>query len=436
MTGLLPERFGSARADDNGSLRVRRALTRWGILLVIAIAVVGGVLVSMARRQEQALAAVERSLAAGDMPAAIREVAVYQREYPDDSRVFALRARILLKAGRPREAVQLFERHGAASAVDLHAWAQAYMMQSQWSLAAPILTRFLQLAPRDTNGLYELMVCKIRLSRLTEALDLAKQLAELPGHEVLGHLYLGTVQNDLKNEEQAVTEFGQVLRLDPELRALSVPAEDFLTEYGGTLVSLGRSDEAVGLLKRSLEIRATSAAAVSLGQAQLQLGDTQQAVAHWELAVKLDPQSHRAREGLADVALREGHVREALEWLQPLAESPQLEPATAYLFQRIYQRLGESPQAAIWQARTAELRQRREIESAVDRFLMEAPSSYWAQVVRAYRFAESGNWSEAQGVLQQLRDADLQHAFVEQFRSAVRTRGALPPLKEIPIRLF
>lgn len=390
----------------------------------------------MAQQQERALAVVEQLLAAGDLRAANREVAAYQREHPDDSRVIGLRARILLKAGRPREAVNLFERYGAASAVDLHAWAQACIMQSQWSLAAPILTRFLQLAPNDTNGLYELMVCNIRMSRLTEALDLAEQLARLPGQEVVGHLYLGTVQNDLKNEQQAVAEFGQVLRLDPELRKLSVPAEDFLSQYGGTLVSLGRSDEAVSLLQRSLEIRPTPAAAVSLGQAQLQLGVAQQAVANWKLAVELDPQSHRAREGLADVALREGHAQEALGWLRPLEESARLEPATTYLFQRIYQRLGETSQAAIWQARTAELRQQREIESAVDRLLIEAPSSYWAQVARAYRFAETGNWSEAHGTLQQLRDADPQHAFVEQFRNAVRTRGTLPPLREIPIRLF
>lgn len=436
MTGLLGTNSGSARADDKVSRRGRRSLARWGALVLFAIAVVSGVLVWMARRQEQALAAVEEFLTAGDLRAANREVAAYQREYPDDNRVIGLRARILLKAGQPREAAQLFERYGAASAVDLHAWAQSCMMQSQWSLAAPILTRFLQLAPDDTNGLYELMVCNIRMSRLTEALDLAGQLARLPGQEVLGHLYLGTVQNDLKNEQQAVAEFSQVLRLDPELRKLTVPAEDFLSEYGGTLVSMGRSDEAVSLLKRSLEIRPTPAAAVSLGQAQLQLGDAQQAVANWELAVTLDPQSHRAREGLADVTLREGRVREALEWLRPLEESPRLEPATTYLFQRIYQRLGETSQAAIWQARTVELRRQREIESAVDRLLIEAPSSYWAQVVRAYRFAETGNWSEAQGVLQQLRDADPQHKFVEQFRSAVRTRGTLPPLKEIPIRSF
>lgn len=435
MAGLIGTNSGSARADKV-TRRSRRSLVRWGALVLFAVAVVGGVLLSMARRQEQSLAAVEQLLAAGDLRVANREVAAYQREYPDDGRVNGLRARILLKAGQPREAAQLFERYGAASTVDLHAWAQACMMQSQWSLAAPILTRFLQLAPSDTNGLYELMVCNIRMSRLTEALELAGQLAQLPGQEVLGHLYLGTVQNDLKNEQQAVAEFGQVLQLDPELRKLTVPAEDFLSEYGGTLVSLGRSDEAVSLLQRSLEIRPTPAAAVSLGQAKLQVGDSQQAVANWELAVKLDPQSHRAREGLADVALREGHVREALEWLRPLEESPRLEPATTYLFQRIYQRLGETSKAAIWQARTAELRQQREIESAVDRLLIEAPSSYWAQVVRAYRFAETGNWSEAHGTLQQLRDAEPQHAFVEQFRNAVRTRGTLPPLREIPIRLF
>ena len=413
-----------------------RLLTRWGVLVVIAIAVVGGVLGSMSQKQERSLAAVEQLLSSGNVSAASREVAAHQREYPADSRVFALRARILLKAGRPREAAQLFEQHGAATAVDLHTWAQAYLMQSHWSLAAPILTRFLQLSPQDANGLYELMVCHIRMGRLREALEIASQLTRLPTHEVLGHLYLGTVYNDLKNEEQAVMEFGKVLQLDPELRSLSVPAEEFLSEYGGTLVSLGKSDAAVSILKRSLETRATADAAVSLGQALLQLGKTREAVANWELAVKLEPQSHRARESLADIALREGHAQEALDWLQPLEASTQLEPASAFLLQRIYQRLGDTEKAAVWQTRTAQLRRKREVESAVDRLQIEAPHSYWAQIIRAYRFAESGNWSEASLLMQQVRDNDSQEEFVQQFRIALKTHGALPPLATIPIRLF
>ena len=436
MAELLRAKVGSARANNDVSGRVRRSLTRWGLLVVIAIAVVSGVLISISRRQERALAAVEQLLSKGDVSAATREVGTFQREYPADGRAIALRARILLKVGRPREAAQLFEQHGAATAVDLHAWAKCYLIQSQWSLAAPILTRFLQLEPKDADGLYELMVCNTRNGRLKEALELADQLAQLPTHEVLGHLYLATVHNDLKNEEQAVVEFGKVLQLDPELRGLSISPEEFLSAYGGTLVSLGRSDEAVGLLKRSLETRATPDAAVSLGQALLQLGETREAVANWELAVKLEPQSHRARESLADIALREGHAQTALEWLQPLEDSAKLEPATAFLLQRIYQRLGDSEKAAIWQARTAQLRRKREVESAVDRLQIEAPHSYWAQIIRAYRFAEAGNWSEAEVLMQQIRDSDSTEAFVQQFRHSVKIHGALPPMETIPIRLF
>ncbi len=433
VAGLLRARIGSAHADSDVSRRVRHFLIRWGLFLVIALAVVGGALGYLARRQERAVAVVEQLLQAGNLPAAIREVGAYQRDYPADSRVFALRARIHLKFGQPREAAQLFEQHGAATAVDLRAWAQAYLMQSQWSLAAPILTRFLQLEPQDANGLYELMVCDMRLGRLKDALELARQLAQLPGQEVRGHLSLGTIYNDMKNKEQAAVQFGKVLQLDLELQGLSIPPEDFLSEYGSTLVSLGRSDEAVSLLKRSLETRATPEAAVSLGQAFLQLGETQQAVANWERAVELAPQSHRARESLADIALREGHAQEALGWLHPLEDSAKLEPATAYLFQRIYQRSGDTAKAAIWQTRTAQLRERREVESVVDRLQIEAPTSYWAQIARAYRFAETGNWSEAQGLLQQIRGEDSPHTFAQQLMKAVKTRGPLPPLEEFPI---
>lgn len=436
MAGLLRVKVGTARANNDVRSQMRRLLTRWGLLVVIALVVVGGVLVSISRRQEQALSAVEQLLSKGEVSAAIREVGAFQREYPADGRAIALRARILLKVGRPREAAQLFEQHGAATAVDLHAWAKSYLLQSQWSLAAPILNRSLQLDPKNPDVLYELMVCNTRIGRLKEALALADRLAQLPTHEVLGHLYLATIHNDLKNEEQAVLEFGKVLQLDPELRGLSISPEEFLSAYGGTLVSLGRSDEAVGLLKRSLAKRTTLDAAVSLGQALLQLGETREAVTHWELAVKLDPQSHQARESLADIALREGHAQAALEWLQPLEESAKLGPATAFLLQRIYHRLGNTEKAGLWQARTAQLRRKRDVESAVDRLQIEAPHSYWAQIIRAYRFAEGENWSEAEVLLQQIRDTESPEAFVQQFRQSVKTHGALPPLETIPIRLF
>lgn len=412
------------------------SLKRWGVLLVIALIAVGGGLVYLTGQQERALAAVEQLLTSGDVTAAMREVSAYQRQYPADSRVLALRGRILLKMGRPREAAQLFEQHGAATVADLSAWAQAYLMQSQWSLAAPILKRSLQLDPTDANALYNLMVCDIRMGLLQDALKLGTELSRRPSHSVVGHWYLGTIHSDLKNEEQAAEEFGQVLRLAPELRDLPISPEQFLSEYGGTLLGMGRSNDAIPLLKRSLEIRPTASAATALGQAFLQLGDTEQAVAQWELAVKLDPESHRAREGLADLALREGRADQALEWLQPLEDSDKLEPATAFLMQRICQRLGDSEKAAAWQVRANQLRRKREVESAADRLLVEAPSSYWSQIVRAYRVAESGNWLEAQRLLQQVRDVDSPHEFVQQLQNAVKTRGPLPPLEEIPIRSF
>ena len=139
------------------------------------------------------------------------------------------------------------------------------------------------------------------------------------------------------------------------MQKLSIPPEEFLTEYGSTLVSLGKADEAITHLKRSLAARPTADAAVSLSQAFLQIGETPQAVTNWELALKLNPVAHRASEGLADVALREGDAQKALEWLSPLEENGTLEPATAYLFQQIYQRLGDQKKAAVWQARTAQL---------------------------------------------------------------------------------
>lgn len=436
MAGLLRAKMSSDRAEADESRAWRTSAARWSCLAVVAMVIVGGTLWSSARRQERALVSVEKSLSSKDTSVAIREVAAYQREYPDDSRVFALRARFHLKLGQPREAARLFEQHGAATAVDLQAWGRAYLMQSQWSHAAPILARFLQLEPNDASGLYDLMVCNTRLTRFLDALELAKRLVKIPGYEVMGNLYLGTVYSDLTNSEKAAVHFAKVLELDPELRTLTIPPEEFLTEYGSTLVSLGKGDEAIQVLKRSLEVRPMADTAVSLGQAHLQIGESEQAAANWELALKLNPAANRAREGLADLALRGGNAQKALEWLSPLQESALLEPATTYLFQQAYQRSGDLQQAEVWKARTAQLRRRNQVAAVIDRLQVEAPNSYWAQVARAYRFAEAGNWSEAEGLLQQVRDDETPHPFVQRLSAAVKARGTLPSLEGMPVQNF
>ena len=103
--------------------------------------------------------------------------------------------------------------------------------------------------------------------------------------------------------------------------------------------------------------------------------------------------------------------------------------------QRVAQLKGDAEQAETWKQRTEELRHRETIDSTVNRLLTEAPDSYWSQVVRCYQFAESGNFQQAQELLDRISDED-EDSFVADLRVAVSTQGKLPEKSRFPIKQF
>src|SRR5262245_51807626 len=115
----------------------RKRLLRVGIFFFMATVAAGLGTYAAIWYQERPLRRAETALREGAGLEALRLVDEFLIEHPDNSRALSLRARLLVEAGHPNEAIALFAKVGAASAAEMQSWARAYMHLQQWSQAVP-----------------------------------------------------------------------------------------------------------------------------------------------------------------------------------------------------------------------------------------------------------------------------------------------------------
>jgi hypothetical protein len=72
----------------------------------------------------------------------------------------------------------------------------------------------------------------------------------------------------------------------------------------------------------------------------------------------------------------------------------------------------------------------------MDELLLRSPRNYWSNVIRAYRFAQAGNWPQAADMLEALTADGTPDPFIGKLAEAVRVRGPLPSLDEVPASRF
>ena len=352
----------------------------------------------------------------------------------------------------------------AATAEDLHAWAQANMLEQQWSFAVPLLKRVLDLEPKHSDALREISACRVQLGLFDEALDSAKKYAAIPGNEALGHELLAKTYHLMGNDKLAAEAYDRVLRYRPNARQLHERPDEFFLDFGRTLLNLGRPDDARPLFDRSLKLRLaweqppdpkSSATTASdpgprdereralllaevqnlIGKAESQSGRGERAEAAWKATLQRDPANREAIEALADAELQRGAPQAALRWLDPLLHGNERRAGTAYLFQRAFTLLKDEETAKKWAETAAKLRKLERRDAAIQNVLVDHPQSFWAQVIRAYRFAQIGNFEQARTLLDVLDAQPHNEEFVTELAAAVRKRGPLPSLDGLPIKL-
>ncbi|MBX3442714.1 MAG: tetratricopeptide repeat protein [Planctomyces sp.] len=408
--------------------------------LAIALAFVAGAsaagLYAFVWWEERPLAEVERLLDAGEPRKALISVNRFLREHPQHGRGLALKARTLSASGQVDAAIDLYERVGAADPKDLHALAQALLHRQQWSAALPILKVLETTDLHKADVLHELAGCKSRLGDFDGALESAEKFSKQPGMEARGQLLLGTIHRDRGNLQQAATAWGDVLRLRPDAADLQIGPAEFFLEYGRVLYGIGEMTLAAEQFQRSLELEEAAPTLVALGNAQVQLGQVESANENLQRALELEPGALPPRVGLAQLALTQRNAEQAFEFLSPLQSSGEMTGEIAYLFQRIYTLRGDTAQATHWRDRADELRKSESIRNTTDQILRDSPESNWAHVIRAHRFAEEGNWDEAERILKPLAPTAPDQPFIQALDAAVKSRGTLPPLSDLPMVRF
>ena len=407
-----------------------------GALLTVVVVSSGVVGLVIWYEQDRPLHEIESALKAHQTSLALQLVGRYLREYPDDARAQIIKARILVEAGQLTEALRLFHRVGASDAVDLHAWAKAHLLRQEWSDALPVLERLLQLSPNDPDALHEITACRSFLGKYRQAFESAERLVKQPGQEARAWLQIGTLHENLTNKHSAVEAWAKVLEYEPQAENLQVSAAEFFGEYGQILLEDGHPETAREALERSLTLKEDAEIRASFGQALRQMGDERGAVAAWKRALESTPTLREPRESLADAALRAGNFAEARHWLEPALTGLNVSSSVTYLMQRICRASGDREAAQTWQARTEELRLREKLRSAINHVLVESPESFWARAIRAYQFAEAGNWHQAEVLTSALLAESTRQPFVLELAACVRTRGPLPSLELLPIHQF
>lgn len=412
-----------------------RSWAYWlGRLALVGI-VAGSIVLGLVWWTDRPLAQAEEALSKGDPKYAHYLLTKFLAGHPAHPRATALQGQVEVLLGNPYRAIELFEQAGGSTVEDHRAWARALLMTEQWTLALPLLERIARDEPTNADALYELTACRVRLGLFEQALASARQFASLPGQEARGQMFLGVIMRDLGKDAEAVAAFENVLKHDPKAESLQTPAAEFYLQYGQTLLRLGKAEQSLDPLKRSVAARETPDALFELGNAALQLQRPADAQSAWKRAVVVNEQHAGAREALARAALGEGQAQQALDWLSPLADATAtLE--SAYLRQRAYKLLGREQEAQAWQAVAASLRKKQELNAEIDHLMLDSPDSFWARAVRAHRFAEQGNWRQAELLVEILRREAPGEPFVIELTTAVHRRRDLPPLESLPITHF
>lgn len=385
--------------------------------------------------EDQPVRVARQQLEQGRVEDALHTVNAFLRERPDAGSAWEVKGRCLVALQRYGEAQQIFERYGAHDAAALHDWAKTMLAQRQWSAALPTLETLLKRNPRDPDLLHETTACRSYLGRADDALASATTLSTVPGFESRGFVQVAVLQDERGNYKQAVEAWASVARYDPELKNLPFTPAEYYLSYGKSLLQAGSLDRATEALERSVSLKPMAETHLKLAEAKLGR-DAQAAESHLREVVRMEPAHVEARAKLAELSLQQKHPDAAHAWLEPVLVDGQAPSSrVAYLSQRIAVLKKDAPAAARWQEQVNALRKQEQFQSVANYVLRDEPRSFWAQVIRARKFAEERNWGEAESLIRQLAREAPQEQYVQALATAIQTRSTLPSLEGLPVKL-
>jgi tetratricopeptide (TPR) repeat protein len=192
----------------------------------------------------------------------------------------------------------------------------------------------------------------------------ARHLGEVAPNSIWTHLASGEASESQGSYDLAITEYRQVLRLDPRRPGVHYRLGRSILARGAQAHSQDASPEAQKEFAAELEIDPTNAnAAYELGEAHQNLGEMDEAEKFFRLALKYYPGFEQANLGLAAVLLKGGKPAPAREYARKaVAENP-LNQVAWYRLRQIEKALGNP---AGEERALAEFQRLREKSNAAD----------------------------------------------------------------------
>jgi tetratricopeptide (TPR) repeat protein len=292
----------------------------------------------------------------GESRKALSTIDEFLRDHPAHGEALSLRARALVAAGLPIQAIDAFERYGTTNSKEIHAWAQALLQLERWHEALPILEHLQETDIDRADVLHELAACRASVGDLPGAVAAAREFARQPGLAGRGNLLLGSLYSRQGDLREATAAWSDVLKVSPEAIGLQVPAAEFFLNYGRLLSTAGNFRLAAEMVERSLNVKESAAGFVELGNARWELGDRDAAKTAFQTASKLEPENRGTHLGLARLALADGNPSEAKRLLSILTTPDHLTSEVAVLLQQATIRLGDIDEATKWRDRADKLR--------------------------------------------------------------------------------
>jgi len=188
-------------------------------------------------------------------------------------------------------------RLGQPIAADLVISAQDYLLMMDTVSAAQMLEKALTLQPNDIEAVYQLGRVRYKQGRMEDAIVCFQKVLHSDPSRTKALENLGLSLERAGDLAQALAAYQQAVNLD---RAASLHSDRPYLYLGTLLVKIGRSQEAVPVLARGIELNPDSGKLhAELGKAYLNLKQAGDALQEMEVSVKLDPKDGSSHYALA-----------------------------------------------------------------------------------------------------------------------------------------
>jgi tetratricopeptide (TPR) repeat protein len=340
-------------ADCVGSRPGRRFLALPFLSILVTLSIVTAWNVT----RSEALAEAERAYARVELVECLQHALDHLERRPWSRDAALLAARCLSRLDYADQAEPYYGRAGRLSLQDQQIRAYGLVRGPHPERAIPAYREILRLAPENVSAMRRLAAVLLARNEKDQLLDLADQLARVPGGEVTGAMVRGTVYHNAENPQRAVEAFERVLELDPELREMPATRPLFWKQLTDDLVECGRIEDAGRHLKQALALGPDAELLNRLGHTHFLRGEFDDAERCFLQAAELDPTFYGPHLSLAKLALQRKRRDEAVRELNQARLLAPRQYGVLYNLALLYRQLGQTAEADRVQQEIGEVRE-------------------------------------------------------------------------------